>query len=232
MSWWRRSRADAPRRRRFRLGCLPLAALVMAALLLALAIALRPRTLPGPQSIEAEPKRTELTHLRAAASFSTIPDPQARSLALFEEAGRVIQHPRCMNCHPRTDRPTQTDGMRPHLPRVSRGPDDAGEATLRCSTCHHDKNFEASGVPGNPRWKLAPIEMAWQGKTLGGICRQMLDPSRSHMTREQLLHHMAEDTLVGWAWHPGDKRTPAPGTQAEFAAIIAAWLETGARCPA
>lgn len=232
MSWWRRSRADEPRRRRFRLGCLPVLALVVSALVLALAIVLRPRTMPESEPLPAVPKRTELTQLRPVASFSSIADPQARSIALFEEAGRVIQHPRCMNCHPRTDRPTQTDAMRPHLPWVSRGPDDAGEVVLRCSTCHRDENFEASGVPGNPKWKLAPAEMAWQGKTLGEICRQMLDPARSHMTREQLLHHMAQDELVGWAWHPGGKRTSAPGTQSEFGAIIAAWLETGARCPA
>jgi hypothetical protein len=52
------------------------------------------------------------------------------------------------------------------------------------------------------------------------------------MSREQLLHHMAEDELVGWAWHPGGTRTAAPGTQEQFGALIKAWLETGARCPA
>lgn len=173
-----------------------------------------------------------MTHLRPVASFASIANAEARSLALFAETGRVIQHPRCMNCHPRNDRPTQTDAMRPHTPWVSRGPDGAGEPTLRCSTCHHAANVEASGVPGNPEWKLAPMEMAWQGKSLGEICRQLLDPARSHMDRTALLHHMAEDELVGWAWHPGGKRSPAPGTQAEFGALIKAWLDSGARCPA
>jgi hypothetical protein len=46
-----------------------------------------------------------------------------------------------------------------------------------------------------------------------------------------LLRHMAEDSLVGWAWMPGGKRTPAPGTQAEFGATMRAWAETGAVCP-
>ncbi|MCA1416774.1 Isoquinoline 1-oxidoreductase subunit, partial [Bradyrhizobium sp. NBAIM20] len=103
--------------------------------------------------------------------------------------------------------------------------------TLRCSTCHQAENFEASGVPGNPKWRLAPIEMAWQGQTLGNICRQLLDPARSHMTREELLHHMAQDELVGWAWHPGADRKPAPGTQETFGSLIKAWLDTGAACP-
>lgn len=226
---WRRT-SGARRRRHF--GCLPILALVVAAIVLVLAVVLRPQSLPQAQSLPANHPRIEIAHLRPVAAFATIVNPQARSVALFEEAGRVIQHPRCMNCHPRTDRPTQTDAMRPHTPWVTRGPDDAGAPTLRCATCHHDANFEPSGVPGNPKWKLAPIEMAWQGKTLGDICRQILDPARAHIGRKELLHHMAKDELVGWAWHPGGKRTPAPGTQAEFGALIKAWLDTGGRCPA
>ena len=34
-------------------------------------------------------------------------------------------------------------------------------------------------IPGHPRWGLAPIEMAWQGKSLGQICQQMKDPARN-----------------------------------------------------
>jgi hypothetical protein len=49
---------------------------------------------------------------------------------------------------------------------------------------------------------------------------------------DDLVHHMAEDSLVGWGWHPGAGRTPAPGTQAEFGALIKAWVDTGAACPA
>jgi hypothetical protein len=43
---------------------------------------------------------------------------------------------------------------------------------------------------------------------------------------------MAEDSLVGWGWHPGAGRAPAPGTQAEFGALIKAWADSGAACPA
>jgi len=199
---------------------------------LALAYLLYPRPMPQSQSIPVAELYDQVERLRLVSEFDSISDPRARSVALFEEAGRVLQSPRCMNCHPRSDRPTQTDAMRPHMPWVSRGPDGGGEPTMRCSTCHHDENFGPSGVPGNPTWQLAPIEMAWQGKTLGEICRQILDPARSHMNRQQLLDHMAGDDLVGWAWHPGGGRTPAPGTQAEFGVIIRAWLDTGGECPA
>jgi len=38
--------------------------------------------------------------LRLPESFSSIADRIERSRALFVEAGRVLQHPRCLNCHP------------------------------------------------------------------------------------------------------------------------------------
>jgi len=38
-----------------------------------------------------------------AKSFDSISDRGQRSVALFEEAGKVIQNPRCMNCHPAGD---------------------------------------------------------------------------------------------------------------------------------
>lgn len=218
-------------RRRLKLAFSTVFAVIVVTAATGLVYALYPRTMPQTQSIDARLQPAELDRLRRVADFDEITDMTARSVALFEEAARVIEHPRCMNCHPRTDRPTQTEAMRPHTPWVTRGADGGGATTLRCSTCHQAENFEASGVPGNPKWRLAPIEMAWQGQTLGNICRQLLDPARSHMTREELLHHMAEDELVGWAWHPGANRKPAPGTQEAFGSLIKAWLDTGAACP-
>lgn len=207
-------------------------ALLVAVIAFGLVVALRPRSLPASEPLVAAQVSSRVSALRPVSAFASIEDPRMRSLALFREAGRVIEHPRCMNCHPRGDRPTQTEAMRPHMPWVTRGPEDAGAPTLRCTTCHRNANVEASGIPGNPKWKLAPIEMAWQGKSLGQICRQLLDPARSHMTRAELLHHMSEDALVGWAWHPGGKREPAPGTQEDFGKLIKAWMDAGAACPA
>jgi hypothetical protein len=171
--------------------------------------------------------------LKPVAAFAGIKDNKARSLALFGEVGKVIQHPRCMNCHPATERPTQTDMMRPHMPWVVRGDGGIGASGLRCITCHHDKNFDPAGVPGNPKWALAPPEMAWQGKTLGQICRQIKDKTRNgDRSLVALEEHMAKDDLVGWGWHPGGTRTPAPGTQAQFGALFKAWVDSGAVCPA
>src|SRR4029453_7898892 len=92
------------------------------------------------------------------------PDPAARSIALFREAGKVLQHPRCLNCHPAGDSPTQTDAMRPHVPPIVRGEDGHGPPGLPCTTCHHAANFDPARVPGNPNWRLAPLSMAWQGR--------------------------------------------------------------------
>jgi hypothetical protein len=170
--------------------------------------------------------------LRPVSDFSAIIDSRERAVALFKEAGKVITHPRCVNCHPASERPTQTDSMRPHEPWVVRGPDGHGAPGLKCSTCHHASNFDPARVPGHPMWHLAPIEMAWQGKTLGEICEQIKDTTRNgNKDMAALVHHMAEDSLVGWGWSPGAGRTPVPGTQAQFGELIKAWADAGAHCP-
>jgi len=164
--------------------------------------------------------------------FAEIADPAARSAALFTELGKVLAHPRCLNCHPAGDRPRQGDEGRLHQPRVERGPDNHGVAALRCSACHQQANFEPGRVPGHPEWHLAPREMGWEGKTLGEICAQIKDPKRNgKRTLDEIVHHIATDTLVGWAWAPGTGRRPAPGTQKEAGALVEAWVKTGAACP-
>lgn len=169
--------------------------------------------------------------LKPAAIFAAIGDARARSLALFEEAGKVLQHPRCVNCHPAGDRPLQMN-VRPHEPLVVRGPDGFGAAGMRCTTCHGAENYDPAGVPGHPRWHLAPIEMAWEGKTLGYICEQVKDPARNGgKDMAELVEHMAHDSLVGWGWHPGAGREPAPGSQQVFGELIQAWADSGAACP-
>lgn len=169
--------------------------------------------------------------LRPPGSFGSIADKAARSRALFQEAGKVLLHERCVNCHPSGDQPLQGKGE-PHLPGVVRGEDGFGATALRCNTCHQDENYEASGLPGHPKWHVAPLSMAWQGKTLGEICAQIKDPARNGgMDLPKLHEHMAHDTLVGWGWNPGKDREPAPGTQQRLGELIQAWIDTGAECP-
>lgn len=170
------------------------------------------------------------TGLAPASTFDRIADKEKRAVALFQEAGRVIMHPRCLNCHPADDTPRQGEAMRVHEPPVDRGTGGIGAVGMRCYTCHGADNFER--VPGNPKWLLAPREMAWMGRSLGQICEQIKDPKRNGgRSLDEIVEHMARDDLVGWGWHPGAVRVAAPGTQQEFGALIKAWVDNGAYCP-
>ncbi len=201
-----------------------LLALVVAILAVPVALVARTAT-PAPKT------------LKDPAAFAAIADPAKRSAALFKEMGKVIQSPRCLNCHPRSDRPNQGEAMVPHNPPVIRGADGHGAAGLECATCHGDANVTfANGtgsVPGAPHWALAPAAMAWEGKSLASICVQIKDRARNGgKSLAELVEHNGKDELVGWGWHPGLGRTPAPGTQAQFGALTKAWVESGAKCPA
>jgi hypothetical protein len=189
-------------------------------------------------ALTAAPGAQQATELRDPASFASTGDKAARSRALFAEAAKVITSPRCMNCHPAGDRPTQGNDMHDHGPPVVRGVDGRGIAGNRCEACHTGANYTLINptgylsIPGHPRWGLAPIEMAWQGKSIAAICAQLKDPARNGGRTLELLHeHAAHDDLVSWGWHPGAGRAPAPGSQERFGELIAAWIDTGAECP-
>ena len=170
--------------------------------------------------------------LRSADEFRSIRDKSERSVALFTEAGRVLTHPRCINCHPAGEMPLQGENGVAHQPPVRRGLGGLGVVGMRCKTCHQKANFDPGRVPGAPGWHLAPSKMAWEGFTLGEICEQIKDPERNgRRTLDEIVEHMAEDALVGWAWQPGTDREPAPGTQEVFGDLIAAWVKAGAECP-
>ena len=144
--------------------------------------------------------------LKKPEDFASFKDEKERSVALFEEAAKVILHPRCANCHPAGERPHQGDDSHLHDPPITRGPDDFGAIGMRCTTCHGPSNFERA--PGNPRWHMAPIEMAWFGKSHAYICAQIKDPKRNGgKTLDELVVHMSTDPLVGWGWNPGIGRT-------------------------
>jgi hypothetical protein len=135
--------------------------------------------------------------LRPASSFSSIGDSKERAAALFTEAGKVLQHPRCVNCHPRTDRPLQGDLMHVHQPPVTRGKSGHGAVAMECTTCHGMKNFEATAtvtIPGHENWHLAPIEMAWEGRSLREICVQLKDRKRNGgKSMSQIVEHISQD---------------------------------------
>jgi hypothetical protein len=201
-------------------------------IILAIGIGAADLTSTWNQAAGQAPQTPGANELRPAVSFASIADQHERSIALFEEAGKVLHSPRCVNCHPAGDRPRQTDARRLHIPLVVRGADGFGAPGMRCNTCHHDDNFDQAGIPGNDHWHLAPASMTWEGRSLGQICEQLKDPARNgNRDIAAILEHVVTDTLVTWAWSPGHGRISAPGTNARFGELLRAWAETGAHCP-
>jgi hypothetical protein len=175
--------------------------------------------------------------LKPVSAFDGIADHEQRSVALFMEAAKVIRSPRCLNCHPSGRSPTQGEDLHPHMPFMNATMTGHGPQGIQCMACHQAHNVSTQGaairsIPGHEHWGLAPQEMAWQGKTLTEVCEQLKDTRRNgNRSLETIKVHMGTDDLVGWAWHPGEGRTPAPGTQKEFGTLITAWVDSGAFCP-
>lgn len=162
------------------------------------------------------------------------------SLKYFEEITKVLQHPRCINCHPNDNYPRQGDDMHKHLFNVQRGPEDRGMTGMKCTSCHQASNNLISGVPGAPqpndslvsRWHLAPLSMGWIGLDDAELGARLLDKKQNgNMSPKDLVEHMTDDPLVLWAWDPGPGREPIPIPHDEFVEILEKWLETGAEVP-
>ena len=156
-----------------------------------------------------------------------------RSIAAFQEVATVLQSPRCMNCHVIGDRPRQADDRHLHAQNVMRGPDGKGLPGLRCSNCHQDRNHEsAGGPPGAADWQMprADQPMAWEGLSVGDLCRSITDPKRNGNRKvTDLIPHM-RTSLVMWAWAPGPERTVPPLSYNQFMAKLQEWVATGAVC--
>lgn len=162
-------------------------------------------------------------------------EQQAKGIAAFTDVYRVLQHPRCLNCHPSGDAPLQHDDARPHAMNITRASTDGG---LACSACHQTQNSEAYGVvggpPGAPNWHLPEKEMPliFEGRSPSELCQQLKTPTENgQKTMAELYHHVAYDPLVLWGWRPGGDRTVPPLTHAEFAAQFQVWVDAGAPCP-
>jgi hypothetical protein len=158
------------------------------------------------------------------------------ALAAFARVASVLESPRCGNCHPRGDRPSQgpTPGgdRHVHLMNVQRGPADRGLPAMGCPACHQGRNNDRAGVPGAPHWRLAPRSMGWTGLSRAELCRTLLDRSKNGgRSPEALLKHMTGDALVLWAWHPGARREPPPVSADDFKRALEVWVSAGTPCP-
>ncbi len=150
----------------------------------------------------------------------------------FVEIARVLQSPRCRNCHPSGDAPLHGDTASPHSMNVSRVSVASG---LGCTTCHRSENQEAEHAPpGVPGWRMPPADtpMVFEGLTPAELCARLKDPKKNGgRSPEALRDHMDHDALVLWAWSPGAGRTVPPLTHDALMTHVKRWVEAGAPCP-
>jgi hypothetical protein len=164
------------------------------------------------------------------------PKPDANaSREAFLQVYKVFTSPRCQNCHPAGDSPLQGDDSHVHLQYVKRGKDGHGVYGMHCNTCHQTANLLGENMPpGNPKWSLPTPEhkMVFVGRSPLQLCRQLNDVKQTGgRSLHQLLEHVSNDDLVGWAWDPGAGRTPPPLSRPETVAQMKIWVEGGGACP-
>jgi hypothetical protein len=149
----------------------------------------------------------------------------------FAPIARVLQHPRCLNCHG-GDFPRQTEQGTRHSQHVQRGADGRGAPAMRCASCHQAGN--QGRVPGVAGWRMPPRSMDWQGLGSATLCRRIQDPRTNggRASAEAVIEHLRHDPLVLWAWQPGADRAPPPLSHAEFLRLLEHWAALGMPCPA
>ena len=162
-----------------------------------------------------------------------IPSAQSNeeeSIKAFMAAAKVLQHPRCTNCHAKGDGPRQTDQSREHIFNVKRGLADRGVGGYTCKSCHQNANV--AGIPGADDWHMAPRTMSWGDSTAAEICATLTDTARNGNRRPSgVALHVENDILVNWAWSPGASRTSPPLPHDEFVKLMQRWAATGGYCP-
>lgn len=174
------------------------------------------------------------------ASAGSSPDAAriARGLDAFATIQRVLQHPRCQNCHIPGDAPLQFDQGLTHGQNVLRGPEGKGSPGLACSTCHDTKNppasFGSHVPPGAPNWHLPPPnqKMVFINLSPAELCATIKDPAKTNgKDLPAMLKHVTEDKLVLWGWDPGTGRAPVDVPHADFVKAFKEWMDAGAPCP-
>jgi hypothetical protein len=155
---------------------------------------------------------------------------EQESINAFLAAVKVMQHPRCTNCHAKGDGPKQTDQRYEHIFNVKRGPADRGMGGYTCKSCHQNTNI--GGIPGADDWHMAPRGMSWGDGDAAQICASITDKSSNgNRAPRGIVLHVENDILVNWAWQPGDKRSSPPLTHDEFVKLMQRWAASGGFCP-
>ena len=168
-----------------------------------------------------------------------IADQAERSRALFNEVAKVVTHPRCMNCHPAGEHPTQGNDQHEHMPPTCAARPASASPGVLLGLPHREelhagrhrrdatRAFRAIRAGSSRRSR-------WRGRASRSARSASSSRTRSATAARSLalLHeHFAKDDLVAWGWAPGEGREPAPGTQQQLGELAQAWIDTGAECP-
>jgi cytochrome c5 len=119
------------------------------------------------------------------AERAAAPMADTAAVAAWSVVYGVLQHPRCMNCHPVNDAPLQGDQSLPHAQNVQRGKDGHGLFAMRCETCHQTQNLPVRTCPPGAS-QLAPSEQGHAAGLRGPELGRALSPAaRSRAQRRQ-----------------------------------------------
>jgi hypothetical protein len=175
----------------------------------------------------------------ALATASGQDRSQADAIEAFGVVQKVLQHPRCQNCHIPGDAPLQFDDGRVHSQNVKRGSKGRGARGLACVACHSTENppasYGAHMPPGAPNWHLPPPQhkMVFINLSAGELCRVLKNKEENGgKDMAALLEHVRADKLVLWGWDPGVGRAPVEVPHDQFVAAFRRWADAGAPCPA
>ena len=176
---------------------------------------------------------------RRAAVETPAQTPNAAGLVAFDTVRRVLQDPRCQNCHPAGDAPLQGDDSHVHAQNVHRGAEGRGNVGEECTTCHGPANppsaYGPHVPPGNEKsWHMPSPEMklVFAGVAPRALCEQLKDPTRNGGKDMAALRAHLDDPLVAWGWSPGFGRTPVRVPRDQFLAAWDTWARAGAPCSA
>ena len=179
-----------------------------------------------------------MTLALAVAASAQAADDKTAAVKAFATVQKVLQHPRCQNCHIPGDAPLQFDASITHAMNVQRGVNGMGAAGLPCATCHGAANLPASYgehvPPGAPNWHLPPPErkMVFIRVPANELCTRLKDQQQNGgKDFAALIEHVDKDQLVLWGWNPGLGRAPVSVPHAEFVAAFKTWAAAGGPCP-
>ncbi len=201
---------------------------------------------PEEAAMKRTPARRSLAPRVAAAARPAAAPTRARGTEprrpgrRFETVRKVLQHPRCQNCHIPGDAPLQCDDGRAHGRTSCAARTDTARPACRARPATASRNPPASYGPNMPpgRAELAPAAARARRWSSSASRPAELCAHRSRIRRQNggkdlaaLLEHVDDDKLVLWGWDPGVGRAPGLRAARGVRRGFRTWVAAGAPCP-